>query len=97
MVSIVFRRLAVKWQDQILEMFNVDTLNFVNLIEFLKTKEEQKDYKGLLGMKSGTSQNSALTWQVPLNSRTMKSFNSDVYNRRNRASWDVVSVKDGAT
>lgn len=50
-VSIVFGRLAVKWQNKILELFLVDTLNFVSLIEFLKTKDKQDEYKGLASMR----------------------------------------------
>lgn len=38
-VLIVFERLAIIWKDRILEIFSVETLSLVNLINFFRTKK----------------------------------------------------------
>lgn len=81
-VSIVFGRLAVKWQDKLLEVYPVETLNFVNLIEFFTTKEKQEEYKGLARLRSSFNQKYASTGQAPLNSRPSRANHSNVYNKR---------------
>lgn len=78
---VVFGRLAVKWQDKILELYPVETLNFVNLIEVFKTKEKQEEYKGLAGMRSGLSQKVASIRQVPQIIR-YRSNSLELYGRR---------------
>lgn len=60
-------------------------MNFVNLIKFFKTKEKEEDYKGLAGIRLGTSQKFSSMGHVPLNSRPMRSANSDVYNKKNES------------
>lgn len=42
--------------DKILELFFAETLNFVNLSDFFFEKEKQKEYKGLVGMRSRVNQ-----------------------------------------
>lgn len=49
---IVFGRLVVKWQDKIMEIFPIETLSFVNLIDLFKTQERQEKYKGMTTMRS---------------------------------------------
>lgn len=80
-VYVVIRRLVVKWQDKILEVYLVNTLNFVNLIDLFKTKEKQEEYKGLAGLRLGTSQKAASTSQIP-QGICHHSLNSKAYGRK---------------
>lgn len=94
-VSVVFGRLVVKWDDKILELYPEETLNFVNLIDFFKTREKQEEYKGLEGMRSGVSQKAASTDQVPQNPSYCSS-SSDVYKkkRENRPRCSICNAWD---
>lgn len=81
-VLIVFKRLSIKWQDRILELFLVETLSFVNLTDFFKNKETQEEYKGLDGTRLGINQKFASTIPVPLNTRPLRANNFDVHARQ---------------
>lgn len=64
-VSIIFGRLAHKWQNRILEIIPLETLIFENLIDSFKIKGRQEKYKGLKGMRLGVNHKAASTSQVP--------------------------------
>lgn len=80
LVSIMFRKHAMKWENKILAMFSIDILNFVNLIKFLKNKEKQEEYKGLDKVK--VPPKVYFNKARALNARPTQSSNFDVYNKR---------------
>lgn len=61
--------------------YDVDTLGFGNLIEFLKNHEKKEEYKGLSGIRSRVlpGQKTSSTSQIPLNAKGERSPHSNVY------------------
>lgn len=57
----------------------METLSFVNFIDFLKTRKKQEEYKSMSSMRSNVNSKFSSTGWVPLNSRPLRLGNSDVY------------------
>lgn len=57
-----------------METLDVDTMGFRELVDFLKAREKQAEYKGPAGLTRGASIKSYSTWTVIVGSKSIRAI-----------------------